>query len=181
MTSRVKVAFNNNSTFNAEDTAILVEFLYHIGPDACNAIREISIKYYQAKNADKAFKLLAQCGSLREIYFGMTSRYWKDTGYGRDPPLLRRPGMQPLLRVRGTEKLDVEFFFGGPHGWPTTSDAFERQKERVVQALQILKIPRDLQEQRTLPSNELWSQDSCRNLIFSGSERLYYTYAETRW
>lgn len=59
--------------FVAMDTDMLAQLLCHIGPEACNAIREISIQYKLGKHACKAFKLLAQCGGLRKLHFRMLS------------------------------------------------------------------------------------------------------------
>lgn len=141
--------------FHAGDLVHLAEFLHRIGPDACNAIREISILYYRRKNADKAFKLLIQCGRLRKIHFGIYSHYEDNPNLPLvSTPLLDRPGIQSLLKVRGIEELDVRF---NPSGFAAKApEGYEKDKESFLQALQILKEPRDFQKQRRLPPNELW-------------------------
>lgn len=140
---------------------MLSQFLYRIDPDACNAIREISIRYYSGKNAGKAFKLLAQCGSLCKFHLKLHTFYWMPDSWGGGLaeffPLLKTPGIRSLLKVRGIQELDVDIAVQG-YSPGYKDEEFDRDKESFIQALQVLKEPRDFQKQRRLPPKELWSK-----------------------
>lgn len=147
--------FGNNE-FIALDVAALAEFLYCIGPDACNLIRKIWIYYSRGKNAGKAFKLLTQCGSLRKIHFRIGC-YYRTMYRAKKLPFLKRPGIQSLLKIRGLEELDVKVDWQGLMPCPFR-EVVEREMEDFLQALEILKKPRDAKRQRRLTPNELWSK-----------------------
>lgn len=154
----ISVYYGGNR-FNAKDSDILAGYLQRIGPDACNAIREISIRYETGKNAAKAFKLLAQCGSLRKLHFTIDWIVFKSPKHlARFVPWLKRPGIPSLLKVRGIEELNVEVRFGR-RSWTRSGEAFDSDKERLMQALQILKEPRDVQKKKKrLPPERLRSK-----------------------
>ncbi|MCJ1470345.1 hypothetical protein MMC07_008990 [Pseudocyphellaria aurata] len=137
--------------FIARHLTALAHFLYNIGADACNAIRKISIEIKRLRNARKAFKLLAQCGSLRSLQFAITPKlFWTDYDVTAFVDL---PGVQDLLKIRGVQELEV--VEGDPR---FIDERLPWSKESILQALQILKEPRDSQKQRRLPPKELWSK-----------------------
>lgn len=150
----ISIYFGCNK-FGAMDTDMLAQLLYHIGPEACNAIREISIEYDLGKHACKAFKLLAQCGGLRKLHFHMLScplsePYPPDFGQF----LLKKPGIQSLLKIRGIQELDV--VVSCRRGISDSCEGSDRSKESFTKALQILMEPPDFRKQRRIAPKELW-------------------------
>lgn len=154
----ISVYYGGNR-FNAQDSDILAGYLQRIGPDACNAIREISIRYETGKNAAKAFKLLAQCGSLRKLHFTIDWLVVRSTVHPvKFVPLLKRPGLPSLLKVRGIEELNVEVKIRR-RSCTRSDEFFDSDKESFIQSLQILKEPRDVQKkEKRLPPKRLYSK-----------------------
>lgn len=148
----ISVYFGGNR-FNAADSDELARFLGQIGPEARNAIREVSIRYRTGKSAGKAFKLLAGCGSLRKLHFTIDSTAVA-YGPGNFIPLLKRPGIPTLLKVRGIEELNAEVKLQG-HGLAHSDEPLENDKEGFLHALQILKEPRHVRKKKRLPPEEL--------------------------
>ncbi|MCJ1424173.1 hypothetical protein MMC29_002060 [Sticta canariensis] len=70
--------------------------------------------------------------------------------------MLKWPRIQTLLKVRGIQELDVNVVYGGFD--LTTPQDFYREEENFMQAMQMLKEPRDFKKQRRLPSRELWAK-----------------------
>ncbi|MCJ1464081.1 hypothetical protein MMC07_002693 [Pseudocyphellaria aurata] len=146
----ISIYFGCNG-FIVRHLGALAHFLYKIGADACNAVRKISMELRRLKFARKAFKLLAQCASLRSIHITVYPKmFYTDFDV---MAFVNLPGVQHLLKIRGIQELEVveaePRFIDERHPW---------SKESILQALQILKEPRDSQKKRRLPPKELWSK-----------------------
>lgn len=147
----LSIYFGSN-VFCAGGLVILAKFLLNIGPNACNAIRAVSI-YYQLKHEysehEIGFERLAQCGSLRKIHLLIRCFYSCDKGRARGDhvPLLKRAGIQSLLKTRGIRELDVEVK-DQTFKLACAPEVYEKEKESLMQALQIVKEPRDLPKGR---------------------------------
>ncbi|MCJ1463877.1 hypothetical protein MMC07_002486 [Pseudocyphellaria aurata] len=139
--------------FSAGGLIILAKFLHNIGPNACNAIRAVSIQYHSkneySEHNEIGFERLAQCGSLRKIrlLIGSFYRWNKNPDPGKYVPILKRPGIQSLLKTRGIEELDVKVKFR-PSERTCPPEVFEKDRESFMQALLIVKEPRNIPEGR---------------------------------
>lgn len=151
----VSIYFGGN-VFSAAGLAILAKFLHNIGPYACNAIQAVSILYHwKTKYSERneiSFERLAGCKSLRKIHLviGCFYRWKKIREPGDHVPMLKRPGIQSLLKTRGIQELDVEIKCQpyDPACPPEVYERNERDKESFMQALLILKEPRNLPKGR---------------------------------
>lgn len=140
------------NNFRASSLNLVREFLNRISPDMSNTIREISISYYSGnlpskKLAERAFETLAQCGGLCKIHFRIDGHLSLSRpnvkGAAGYVPLLKRPGIRSLLKVRGIRELDVEIRNQEyEYGFELSNEVYERDKESFMEALQILKEPR---------------------------------------
>lgn len=152
----ISTYFGGN-VFTLRDTHLLAEFLYRIGPEACNAIRELSIGYYAGKLAVKAFKLLDHCGRLRKINFAVRRLQcfpWNTPPIrnGKIVSFFEGPGMEYLFKIRGIE----EFNMGPAYFAKHYNDQDEVDKKAFAEALEVIKQPRDNQRPIRLPPRELW-------------------------
>lgn len=158
---------------------MLADFLYRIGPDCCNAIKEVTIRYWPREDDNKAFKLLAKCASLRKLNINIEgSRLFDIT----PNPFGKRSGVQDLLKIRGIEMLNVAI----KHcGWCIQYDPKDMARDRhtFMEAIQILKQPRGFDELKRLPVSGLritytrvpqstsWEEDVAKLLRVLRSQR----------
>ncbi|KAI4186559.1 MAG: hypothetical protein L6R41_003407 [Letrouitia leprolyta] len=134
--------FFQTRNFKLGNIEPLGAFLVTIGPYHRQYITSISFRYEKDRDTgafevQQAFRLLGECPNLTQLTLSFNGNILE-----RHNPAL--PGMLHLLKIRGVEKLEIDFHFidnGRYSNIGTVSTDFDEQKELFTSKFAILKEP----------------------------------------
>ena len=131
--------FHNLDNFHA--------FARWIGPDPRWQLRKVAVDY-DGNAPARAVKFMVECVGLRELEINI--RWWSLSKYPTVDQPLQLFGQKDLLRIRGLEKIQVNFQ-GCISYYQATEEATQAQYDAFTKTLEVLKQPHDA---RTLKRQE---------------------------
>ena len=114
-------------------------FARWIGPDPRWQLRKIAVDY-DGNAPARAVKFMVECVGLRELEINI--RWWSLSKYPNVDQPLQVLGQKDLLRIRGLEKIQVNFR-GCISYYRANAEATEAQYAAFRETLQVLKQPHD--------------------------------------
>ena len=145
-----KALYLSCTQFHLHSIPILKKFLKMIGPEGRKLLTSVSFRYSN-HSISTTFQLLRECTELRSLAVMIRIQA---SPYRHDPHrLMKKKGLNQLLRIRGINCLDLRdikvertnVHYTPPPGVDvntTLRSIFNADRDRFINELQVLKLPR---------------------------------------